>query len=263
MLPDSSRSLTDPQRVTIGRAVTSFGLVGIVAASFGQNRLPATLPSTAHGHPSAGPQSTAETLLLLGSRQMFFGFRKHLCSPTHHPSPSFYWPSYSHQLLSWFGGKDFSPKLLRPAPLLQSAPSPRRLRILYIIDQRSTGGTGSALTLVGHLGLLGTSLISNLKDPHGHMYHKNQVHKGSVPKLQTYGHTACGHLWLPGCCVRYLPPLQGAFCSWIPSPGAVTWGSTFHARKMKIPECSPLLLPLVLPLFSPGMSSLAYRSGTG
>lgn len=165
MLPDSSRSLTDPQRVAIGRAVTSFGLVGIVAASFGQNRLPAMLPSTAHGHPSAGPQSTAETLLLLGSRQVFLAF-VNISAPlptTLHPL--FHWPSYSHQLLSWIGGKDFSPKLLRPAPLLQSAPSPRRLRILYTIDQRSTGGTGSALTLVGHLRLLGASLISNLTGP--------------------------------------------------------------------------------------------------
>lgn len=242
MLPDSSLSLTDPQRVAIGRAVTSFGLVGLMAASFGQSRLPAMLPSTVHSHPGAGPQSTAEALLLLGSRQMFLAF-VNISPPlpiTSHPL--FYWPSYSHQLLSCLGRKGFSLKLLRPAPLLQCVPSPRRRRIPSSIDQRSTGGTGLALTLVSHPRLLDTSLISNLTGSTWSHVPQDQVHKGSVPKLQACGHTACGHLWLPGCRMRYLPPLQGAFCSWTPSPGTVAWGSTFHARKMKIPECSPFLL---------------------
>lgn len=51
-----------------------------------------------------------------------------------------------------------------------------------------------------HLRLLSISLASCLTGcmlhPHGHMY----------CKYQTHGHTALGHLWLPGCRVRVLHP---------------------------------------------------------
>lgn len=100
MLPDSWLSLTDPLRVAVGRAGPSFGLVGTVAAAFGQNRLPTMSSSVAHGHPSAGPQNAAEALLLLGSRQMLLAaVNISLPLPTA-LHPLFYWPSYSHQLLS-------------------------------------------------------------------------------------------------------------------------------------------------------------------
>lgn len=129
--------------MAVDRAGTSFGLVGIVAASFGQNRLSAVLSSMAHGHPSAGPQRASEALLLvlLAFINISAPLPTTLC-------PLFYWPSHSQQLLSWVGGRDFSPKLLWPAPLLQGVPGPKRLRIPYTVDQRSTGSTDSALTLV-------------------------------------------------------------------------------------------------------------------
>lgn len=56
----------------------------------------------AHGHPSAGPQRASEALVLV--LLAFVNISAPLPTTLR---PLFYWPSYSQQLLSWVGGRDF------------------------------------------------------------------------------------------------------------------------------------------------------------
>lgn len=130
-----------------------------------------------------------------------FGFRKHLCSPAHHPSSSFLLPLPPFPEAAFPARREGllpqTPQACTPSSVCtwsQETEDPLHYRSEKYRRHRLSPDTNS------HLRLLSTSLASCLTGcmlhPHGHMYRK----------YQTHGHTALGHLWLPGCRVRVLHP---------------------------------------------------------